>query len=141
MIRFLAPALLLAAEGCTPHIRPEQTAIMDLVERQITLPRGAKPLTAYARAYAETSKDRVSALYFCPDAEFSSCRGAKAGGPSNGQIVLLCPPPEGMQAGERRWLDNSQSLPSVSDGGCAYVDVEFNIPAKKVVLAQCHGDG
>ncbi len=114
---------------------------MDTVERQISLPRGSLPLRAYARAYAPLSKDRVSALYFRPMTEFTSCREAKDGGPTNGQIVLLCPPPDGIRAGERRWLNDSLLLPSVSDGGCAFIDVEFDTRAKRVVLARCHGEG
>jgi len=29
----------------------------------------------------------------------------------------------------------------VSDGGCAFIDVEFDVRAKRVILAECHGYG
>lgn len=141
MARLLFAVLLLCVGGCSPHVRSEQTVIMDMIERQISLPKGARPLKTYARAYAPSSNERVSALYFRPDASLSSCAGAKAGGPTNGQIALLCPPPDGFKAGERRWLTNSRLLPSVSDGGCAFIDVEFDIPSTKIISAQCHGSG
>lgn len=114
---------------------------MKMIERQVSLPKGASLLKTYARAYAPSSKDRVSALYFRPEASFFSCAEAKIIGPTNGKIAILCPPPDGIKAGEQHWLTNTRLLPSLSDGGCAYIDLEFDVPSKKVIPAQCHGFG
>lgn len=139
MTRFIIPVLLLSLSGCSPHVSPEQNAIMDTIERQISLPQGSSPLGSYARVYAPSSEDRVSAVYFRPNASFPSCSEARAGGPTNGQVALLCPPPDGIKAGERRWLTNSELFPVVCDAGCSFVDVEFDVRSKKVISARCQG--
>ena len=127
--------------GCSSNEQRNREAMMDDIERQIELPAGARHLENYARAYRESAPNRVSAIYFTPlkpDPDF--CRGARSGGADNaGQIALSCPPPDGMNQGERRWFPGKQALPDVLDGGCNYIDVEFNVGSRRIISAECHG--
>lgn len=115
---------------------------MDAIERDIRLPPGARPLKEFARTYKFASPSRVVAFYFIPSKQHDEwfCQMAKKGGPTNGQIVLGCPSPDGLRAGERRWLGDDVSLPDVCDGGCGYIDVEYDLKSKAVTSAHCHGE-
>lgn len=115
---------------------------MDTIEQGIKLPIGAEQLPRYARAYKFTSPDRVSAFYFIPDDSFDGefCTVARSGGRTNGQIALLCPPPDGMEPGERRWFRDDVDLPDVLDGGCSYITVEYDVQRKAITSASCNGE-
>lgn len=114
---------------------------MDAIESQVRLPPGAAPLDAYARAYALAPADRVVAFYFTPMDQLidEECQAIKAAAPaSRQQIVLLCPPPEGMRAGERRWFGGNR-LPVVEDGRCSFLNIEFDLARQVVTSAECNG--
>ena len=115
---------------------------MNAIERSIQLPSGAKSLNQYARIYKHASSTLVAAFYFIPDDEHDEwfCKGTKEGGPTNGQTLLACPPPDGMRAGERRWLGEKVFLPKVSDGGCYYIDLQYDLKSGTVTHAQCQGE-
>jgi len=115
---------------------------MDMVERQVRLPTGAAALEQYARAYAFGPDDRVAAYYFRPDErrDDSDCREAQAGGALNaGQIALICSPPIGMEPGERRWFASERHFPVADDGGCRYIEIEFDLRRNSIVRVECNG--
>jgi len=139
------PAILIAIlclSACSSPQERRQAEIMDRIEQQVKLPTGAEPLERYARTYAFKSRDRVSALYFLPDlANDEGCRIAKGYGPkSAGAVARLCPPPDGMKAGERRWFKDAEALPIIFDGGCGNIDIEFDLKTGSVIFAHCNGD-
>lgn len=132
---------ILCFSACSSPEERRQAAIMDSIEQQVKLSADAEPIERYARTYAFKSRDRVSAVYFLPDlANDEACRVAKGYGPkSAGAVARLCPPPDGMKAGERRWFRDADSLPLISDGGCQNIDVEFDLNAGSVIFAHCQG--
>ena len=134
-------AALLWLAGCSPIEDRQRVELMDRIEHLIQLPVGAYPLNSYARAYKFSSQDQVRAFYFLPDLKYDQwfCDGAKRGGRTNGQVALACPPPEGMKADERRWFGDDVYLPDVCDGGCGFIDVEYNLKSGAVVSVRCHG--
>ena len=136
----LAALALVAA--CTSAEQGQQNEIMEAIEREIQLPAEAAALDRYARAYKRASPTRIVAFYFIRYGKPNSfsCTAASENGPSNGQILMRCPPPDGMAAGERRWLDDAMSLPGADDGGCDYVDVEYDLDTKSFVRVSCHGN-
>ncbi len=138
---FIFATVLLAA-GCGPAEERQHAELMDVIEQGLELPNGAEQLRRYARTYKFASPNRVEAHYFMPSDSFidESCKGAKSGGRTNGQIALLCPPPDGMQAGERRWFAYDVSLPLVEDGGCNFIEVEYDVQRKAIVSAYCNGE-
>lgn len=140
-ILILASAIFTAA--CTSPETQRRTELMNEIENEVKLPPGSGIIDGFARAYKFASSDRVVAFYFVPDGGHDRwfCEGAKKGGRTNGQIALACPPPEGMKAGERRWFGDDVYLPDVCDGGCNYIDVEYDVGSRKVISARCHGVG
>lgn len=140
---YYALAVTFLMVACSsPEVR-QHTALMQTIENNLRLPQEAGKIEKFGRAYKFGSPNRVEAFYFVPNVQHDDrfCEGAKGGGRTNGQIVLACPPPDGMKAGERRWFDNDVHLPSVNDGGCNYVDVVYDIRLRKVFSARCHGVG
>lgn len=136
----LAATFMIA--GCTSPEQPRHTEIMDAIEHDIQMPSGARPLNQFSRTYKYASSTRVVAFYFVPDEKPDErfCKATKDSGPNNGQVLLGCPPPEGMKAGERRWLNDDVSLPDVNDGGCNYIDVEYDLKSMSLTRADCHGE-
>ena len=115
---------------------------MDAIEQKVRLPSNAGPIEHYARAYAYGSPTRIAAVYFRPDRSHDPafCQEAKRGGVDNGQILLGCALPDGMKQDERRWVTSDEALPQVSDGGCDYIDVEFDLVTATVTRLACHGE-
>ena len=149
MKRFAILMVVLTTNGCGSAQEPygsdqnsTNAGLMDTIETRVELPAGSKPLDRYARAYKFTSQHRASATYFIPDTRFrdASCQAAKAGGSRNGQILMLCPPPDGMEAGERRWFDHRTYLPAQSDGGCSFIEIEYSITSDTVISTRCNGE-
>ncbi|WP_179042531.1 hypothetical protein [Sphingobium lactosutens] len=135
------PAMLLTV-SCTSSEQRRHLEIMDAIEHAVQIPSGAGPMSQFARTYKYASPTRVVAFYFIPDETTDElfCEGAKEGGPKNGQVLLGCPPPDGMKAGERRWLNNDVFLPDINDGGCNYIDIEYDLKSKLFIRAECHGE-
>jgi len=149
MKRFAILIVVLAATGCGSAQEPYEddpkstkAGLMNAIENRVELPAGSKPLDRYARTYKFASANRISAAYFIPDTRFinDACQSAKSGGSKNGQIVMLCPPPDGMKAGERRWFDRETYLPAQSDGGCSYIEIEYSITFDTVITIRCNGN-
>jgi hypothetical protein len=127
--------------GCAPAEQSQRDELMKVIEQRVELPSGSAPLTRYARAYKFAEPERVTAVYFLPDNSFieESCQSAKSSGRTNGQIVLFCPPPDGMRADESRWFENDVHLPDQMDGGCSFIVIEYSIALKTIISANCNG--
>ncbi|GLR47236.1 hypothetical protein GCM10007925_09470 [Sphingomonas astaxanthinifaciens DSM 22298] len=129
---------------------------MDAIEEQVQLPSGASPLQDYARHYAVDANGRMGAgrgriigVYLLPEPPRPTGPGigcSEVVVQPNGQETLKdvpCPL-EGqgkgdVSAGERRWFDDVEALPTINDGGCMMVTVIFNPSTQRVELAECNG--
>lgn len=142
MIRASILLSLAWASGCHPVEQNSRANLAQTIEQNIELPAGSEPLESYARVYKDAGQDRISAVYFIPSNTFIDevCQSAKSGGPSNGQIAMLCPPPDGVRAGKRRWVDDDVSLPIQLDGGCSYVAIEYSVARDTATSARCNGE-
>jgi hypothetical protein len=134
-------ALALAVAACSPTKVSQSDQVMNDIEAKIRLPKGAYPLQKYARAYSLPSNGKVFAIYFrpFPDPISTSCDEAQRHKDNEGQVALTCSPPVGMKEDERRWFRNQNALPNANDGGCDFIDVEFDVKARSVEHAECHG--
>jgi hypothetical protein len=98
----------------TANLDGAQTAIADSIEHQIRLPRGAGPLSSYARYYAwqrdEAGSRTVVASYMV---------GSE------------------WQAG-RYWTYENR-LPTLVDGGCARVTFSYNAATQRLRDVACNG--
>ena len=91
--------------------------LMNKIERSVKLPSGADALGAYDRGYAFATPDKVVGIYLLH---------ARAGA---GQ----------KNAAGRRWYKSVADLPSVFDGGCIQVRIEYQVSAHRVLSAVCNG--
>ena len=42
-------------------------------------------------------------------------------------------------AGERRWYDSVENLPKVFDGGCIFIEINYDVEAHAVISVRCNG--
>jgi hypothetical protein len=136
----LAYATLLLC-GCQQPSREER--LMNRIEAKIQLPHGAGNLASYAKTYAYLPADGlVTGEYFVPhDGEQPpSCEDIERAERQGVEVWAACPLREGPRSGQRRWFKDYRNLPYADEGGCTWVDVEYNFKTDHL-LAQCHGTG
>jgi hypothetical protein len=137
-------ALLIFA-GCSSPEHRQRDEIMNRIERTVRLPRGAHSLDEYARYYADAGEGDVKAIYLIPQifsaAVGDTCTDMTVDGAS---VEVPCddtaPPWQEVAAGERRWLERVEQLPSILDGGCGVVEVLFDGATERVERVACNGD-
>jgi len=98
----------------TANLDAGQTAIVDRIEREIRMPRGAEPLASYARYYAwqqGTGSSRTVLGSFMVGSDW--------------------------QPG-RYWTDENR-LPMLVDGGCSRVTLSYNVATERVREVNCNG--
>ncbi|GAA4043023.1 hypothetical protein GCM10022281_25260 [Sphingomonas rosea] len=150
----VAASLLLAA--CASPTANPHDRIMDQIEAQVRLPKGAWPLRDYARYYAVDTKDReglgkkrIVGIYLKPLPPEPSGPGIGCSEVvrEDGRDILRdvpCPPEtrskDELAAGERRWLDDTSGIPIIMDGACLMVTVVFDPTTQRVEQAQCNGE-
>jgi len=128
-------------------------ALMDEIERDVQMPKYARPLNAYGRSYALVGPDKVRAVYLLPlppfpyranqcstitpDGKLRRCTEAEIeqGRHQDEQIANSRP-----AAGRQRWFDNPENLPEINDGGCMQITVEYEIVTKRFLRVECNGN-
>ncbi|WEK45674.1 MAG: hypothetical protein P0Y56_11610 [Candidatus Andeanibacterium colombiense] len=104
--------LLLLLGACEKEILQPQD-VMDRIEKSVTLPDGAAPVSAYDRYYAFDKPGEVKAVY------------------------LRAP---NQSAGKRSWLVDPAKLPIGFDGDCRLVTVLYDVPAKRFISVTCYDE-
>lgn len=124
--------------ACAPTSQHE--ALMDNIENAVPLPAEAAPLNHYARIYAKGAGKHVVALYFIPSApDKARCGAVLAHQAKSASVAQLCPPPQGMLAGERRWFEHPVQPVQRSEGGCTQIDVTYDMDRHRIVKNHCYG--
>lgn len=129
-------AAALGLGGCVAGPGPDRTsALMDEVEKNVRLPEGAAPLTAYTRYYAYGGRGKVEARYRialdppwpCPkDKDDTILAG------------LPCEPLKRSRAPRRHWVAVLPD-PGVHDGGCAVIHISYDLATRRVERISCNG--
>lgn len=118
-MRLVAAMMALTLGGGAAQVAAQvvrlDVATLDEIERQVVMPRGAQPLGRYARHYALGVQDG---------------RQVVAG-------VYLLPPVHGRAPGRR--VDRWDHLPGIADGGCAQVNVLWDVARRRLVHVNCNG--
>lgn len=146
------PMLALLATS-TSAILPasRERAVMDAIERSIALPRQARPLAAYGRNYAWADATHVIATYILPSPPSEPGEGCAL--MTDDFRTRPCTPEENADmarqearlraaetpAGQRRWFARPNDLPSMMDGGCMQISVEYDVASRRVTRAICNG--
>lgn len=102
----------LAQTAPPPQSAPsaEEVAVMDRIEHDVRLPRGAPPLAQFGRSYAWLGDRSVVAIY-------EHVQESVAG---------------------RRWVA-ARDLPHIDDGGCSIITVFYD-PATRHIDTMCNFD-
>ena len=130
--------LALLVSACSSPEERNQAEIMDRIESQIQLPRGAPPLASYARYYA-FQNGKVVARYKVPEKPWPPEWNCSDLGSDGDLRPVECPQqPQELAAGKRRWLKNNLELPIVNDGGCILVNISFDPVTDKIELTECN---
>lgn len=138
--------LPLALFGCADRPAPE--ALMQEIERALILPQGAAPLARYGRNYAYANDGHVLGVYVFPPTptltaancavllDFGSrrCTATEYEAARERERRTIA---EQAKAGERRWLDDRKLLPVVAEGGCAVIEIEYDVAAKRFIRLAC----
>lgn len=144
-------AALAAVTSSSASERTRHESLMDEIESQVRLPRGAHRLDEYGRYYAFEGKRWVEAIYMLPPEPMTpdplppdwGCEEVVMQGNDITTREVPCPPDPDtshyLKAGQRRWVADRKALPFVADGGCMVVNVRFDLKTRKIEHAFCNG--
>lgn len=153
-MRLVTLVLLVLTASGPASISPNQSALMDEIERTIVLPKGANPLNAYGRNYAFSGPNNVVGIYLLPTPRTDL---SKPGSCEKLMLPNFTPRPCTKQeieeevrrgarafaaqtpAGKRRWYSDVSGLPGISDGGCMQINVAYEISTHRFLGVVCNG--
>ena len=140
-VSLVATTILLA--GCSTPEERKHKALMDQIENQVQLPKGAHALGDYARYYTHDENGDVHGVYLIPfNDEPRPGEGCEELGSNLTGRNVSCPPgqsQDALAAGKRRWVDDRRNIPFIMDGGCMEVDVIFDASKGRIKSAYCNG--
>ncbi|WP_337658825.1 hypothetical protein [Sphingorhabdus sp. Alg231-15] len=114
----------------------ETSAIMDVIENEVSIPSSGRTLDEYVRYYSFTANGEVSVVYITPInvSESVIC--------DDEEVISICTP-EGRrisfaEAGTRMWLNDFDLIPGMDDGGCNYIQFEFDPATSNILNFRCN---
>lgn len=136
----------LLAAGCSSPAESRPARLMEEIEEQIELPPQAENIDKYVRFYAFDRKGKVLGRYVLPRVAVPRPKGVcQEIGPEGTSRELPCPPqaawPKRGRAGERLWVSSPREFPVMLDGGCARINIQYDIASQKVERATCNVEG
>ncbi len=135
----LALAMSSIVVGCDENKHDETaetSAIMDVIENEVSIPSSGRTLDEYVRYYSFTANGEVSVVYITPInvSESVIC--------DDEEVISICTP-EGRrisfaEAGTRMWLNDFDLIPGMDDGGCNYIQFEFDPATSNILNFRCN---
>ena len=117
---------------------------MDEIEASISLPTGASEIDSYARYYTKSENGLVNAVYLSPFEKPDPNDSCSEIMPDDSLKDVPCPKTEYaypiLESGQRVWLKDFRNIPIVFDGGCSYIEIEYDLKTQKYVSVQCNGE-
>ena len=114
----------------------------DVIEARVKLPDGAGPVSEYARHYAVDEKGLVVGVYapgYRPLGPDETCEEVFENMTSR-QVPCVEPESDRLLSGQRQWVENTEKLPLIMDGGCGVITVISDPKAGAVMSATCNGE-
>jgi len=132
--------------ACSAPKDLDPVQLMQEIETRIELPSDAESIDKYVRFYAFGSEGKVLGRYVLPRvAKSDPSAVCQEVGPKGTSTELPCPPqaawPKQGRAGERLWVSSPREFPMMLDGGCARINVQYDIASQKVERASCNETG
>lgn len=134
-IAIVSSIILLSSCRNEPHRQ-----FMDEIEQQVVLPKGAGPMDAYSRYYAEERSGRIDALYviesdlYREEAQKLCATKKEAAYPCNGTGKSQL-----ASKGGRMWLNDVRDLPVPNGGGCQAIEFSYEPTTRKLATPECNG--
>ena len=132
-------SVLLAS--CSSEER-QHRALMDQIEKQVQLPKGAGALNDYARIYTIGGNDQVIAIYVLPSvverAADQECEDLTTTGTTR-MVPCVSPQVRKIKAGERSWVPTSASLPFEDVPGCEVITLAYSLRDRRFEELGCVG--
>jgi hypothetical protein len=128
--------------SCSTHEQRRNEAIMVQIEQQIRLPKGASPLTDYARFYADPGQDFVLGVYMLPSAlKYEAAQQCEEVTLNGAGKPTPCVPAAiaKVRAGERLWVGGHENLPFSVRPGCEVITFAFDRGKQRFVEIECVG--
>jgi hypothetical protein len=129
--------------ACTTPEQQERDLLTDRIEDRVKLPEGARRLADYARYYAFDENGLVVGVYapgyVAPNAD-DACEEMLEDFTTR---EVPCPSEtdsDRLLADQRRWVDDTDKLPLIMDGGCSVITVIYDPKAGEVKSAYCNGE-
>lgn len=117
----LAFLALLAATACSPRPSREDQAIIDLVEKRVTLPKGAGKLSCYRRYYTVLRGKQIADELGAQVSDKPVLLGRYVLG-KNPRVI---------------WKASTKEMPIVFDGGCEILHVMYFPDHPELPVAGC----
>ena len=140
---FAAFGLGLLLAGCATE-SSQTDKIMDQIESTISLPSGASEIGSYARYYTKSENGLVTAVYLSPFEKPDPNDGCSEIMPDDSLKDVPCPETEYayplLESGQRVWLEDFRNMPVVFDGGCIYIEIEYDLKTQKYISIACNGE-
>lgn len=146
------PILALLATAAAPvPPTPRERAVMDAIERSIVLPAKARLLAAYGRNYAWADRTHVVATYLLPrpssppaeqcrvmqDSVMRPCSSREIADIARQEAEARAAE---TPAGHRRWFARPRDMPMIFDGGCAQVNIVYDVAGRQITQVMCNGN-
>jgi hypothetical protein len=146
MKRINLAVMVVAAISTSCANPPDREAIMDEIEKNVTLPRDAQAFELYGRNYAFHGPEQVRAAYYIPRAPLTEKMGCYVGGkPCSKDYVRKLMQDNAAErarhaaAGQRRWFETERDLPALFDGGCSIIHIKYEIATRRILSVSCNG--
>jgi hypothetical protein len=122
--------------SCAPS--PDQThaRLMDEIETNLSLPRGAGPLESYARYYAR-ERDGLIIGAFTRRIEKRDAGVVCSQMTIEGDAKEIpCPALADAKVGERRWV-GLNDFPAVADDNCGAIQIVYDPKLRRILNSEC----
>lgn len=126
---------LLIIPSCDEGEEPRHHRLMNEIEAQLILPKGALPMAQYARYYAEQG-GKVHGAYTTEIEKRPADFGCEEFQADDSTRAMECPARADLKPGRRRWVKFGD-YPAVSAEGCRAVQIMYNPKTRSIEYAEC----
>jgi len=142
MRTWIAGTTALILTSCSTPEERRHDALMDQIEGQVQLPKGASPLDDYIRVYAAGGKDQVIASYalssVVSDAAKQECADVAIDGSAKA-VPCVSPVVRAAKPGDRVWVSRSGDLPFQDVHGCEVITLAYKLSEQRFEELGCVG--
>lgn len=129
---------LMTLTACGPE-PDRKAAIAQEISQSVKLPPGASPISRYSQYYSFRSSDIIEASYVIHHDGWRNM--VKRSCIEEANKLFPCDQADYgvVDAGQVRWIDNPDAVPSADGGGCTYIVMRYELNRKRFTTVECNG--